>query len=329
MQISREENVMQIKGKNIVSGVCFLLGLLFLLMTASLFFQPKNNTETHGMEDVKANGILGEPEETIDVLFIGDSVSYCSVIPVQIWRDYGITSYMCGTSLQQLYYSKEFLYKTFETQSPKIVMLEGTPIFNNFMYKENIRMEVERMLPVFRYHDRWKTFGTMLQLDTDLQVEYTHQESSKGYYYSPAVEVVEAGDYTKPTDEVAGILSDNKRTLVEIMEFCEEKGAELILYSAPNTLTWTPAGHNALVQLAEELGLTYFDMNYMPKEVPIDWSVDSFDGGDHLNYAGAQKVTAYLGRYLAEKAIFEDKRGDERYKSWEDAKKEFYQSVAN
>lgn len=320
---------MQIKVKNILSSVLFLLGLLVLLIAVSLFFQPKNNTEAHGMEDAKANGILGEPEGTIDVLFIGDSVSYCSVIPMQIWRDYGITSYMCGTSLQQLYYSKEFLYKTFKTQSPKIVMLEGTPIFNNFMYKENIRTAIERKLPVFRYHDRWKTFGTMLELDTDLRVEYTHQEIAKGYYYSPAVEVVDAGDYTKPTDEVAGVLEDNKRTLVEIIEFCKENGAELILYSAPNALTWTPSGHNALVQLAEELGLTYFDMNYMPEDVPIDWSMDSFDGGDHLNYAGAQKVTSYLGRYLAEKGIFADKRGDERYKTWDDAKKEFYQSVVN
>ena len=320
---------MQRKVKNIVSSVFFVLGLVLLLTAASLFFQPKNNTEAHGMEDVKANGILGEPRETIDVLFIGDSVSYCSVIPVQIWRDYGITSYMCGTSLQQLYYSKEFLYKTFETQSPKIVMLEGTPIFNNFMYKENIRMAVEQVLPVFRYHDRWKTFDTMLELDTDLRVEYTHQETAKGYYYSPAVEVVEVGDYTKPTDEVAGILADNKRTLVEIMDFCKKNGAELILYHAPNTLTWTPAGHNALVQLAEELELPYFDMNYMPEEVPIDWSTDSFDGGDHLNYDGAGKVTAYLGKYLAEKEIFEDKRGDENYKSWDDAQKEFYQSVVN
>ena len=99
------------KIKTIISSVGFLLGLVILIVFLSQFFRPKNNTEMHGMEDVAANGILGEPEQSIDVLFIGDSVSYCSVIPIQIWRDYGITSYMCGTSLQQLYYSKEFLYK--------------------------------------------------------------------------------------------------------------------------------------------------------------------------------------------------------------------------
>lgn len=318
---------MQAKIKNVLSSMLFLLGLLLLLVFASKFFQPKNNTEAHGMEDQRANGILAEPEQTIDVLFIGDSVSYCSVIPVQIWRDYGITSYMCGTSLQQLYYSKEFLYKAFENQSPKIVMLEGTPIFNNFMYKENIRTAVERVLPVFRYHDRWKEFDKMLELDTSLQVEYTNLEVTKGYYYSPAIEVVDVEANREATDEVAGILEDNKQTLLEIKNFCDEKGVELILYSAPNALTWSPQGHNALVQLAEELELTYFDMNYMTEEVPIDWSNDTFDGGDHVNYYGAQKVTAYLGEYLTGMNIFEDKRGDERYETWNEAQKAFYETV--
>jgi len=313
------------KIKNIVSSVGFLLGLVALLVLSSLFFQPKNNTEEHGMEDVAANGILGEPERTLDVLFIGDSVSYCSVIPIQIWRDYGITSYMCGTSLQQLYYSKDFLYKVFENQSPKVVVLETTPIFSNFAYKKNIWTMLERTFPVFRYHDRWKEFGTMLELDTDLNIEYAHQEVNKGYYYSPAIEVVEAGDYTAPTDEVAGILDDNKQTLIEIKEFCEEKDVKLILFSAPNTLTWRPDCHNALVKLAEEFGLPYFDMNYMTDEVPIDWSKESFDGGDHLNFDGAQKVTAYLGQYLSEMKFFEDKRKNPTYDFWNEAQVKFYE----
>lgn len=315
------------KMKKIISSVLFLLGLLLLLVLTSRFFEPKNNTESYGMEDQRANGILAEPEQSIDVLFIGDSVSYCSVIPVQIWRDYGITSYMCGTSLQQLYYTKEFLYKTFETQSPKIVMLEGIPIFNNFMYKENVWNAVERTLPVFRYHDRWKELASMPEFETGFKVEYTNLEVTKGYYYSSAIEVVDVAGRVVETNEAAGILDDNKRTLLEIIELCEKNGAELILYSAPNALTWNPTIHNALVSLAEELELTYFDMNYMPEEVPIDWSTDTFDGGDHVNYYGAQKVTAYLGKYLSEMNLFTDKRGDACYKTWDEAQQVFYETI--
>lgn len=317
---------MQLSKKNMISSTVFLLGLMVLIVLVSLIFQPKNNTEAAGMEDVAANGILGEPEQSIDVLFIGDSVSYCSVIPVQIWRDYGITSYMCGTSLQKLYYSKEFLYKAFATQSPKVVMLEATPVFSNFEYKENIRTMVELMFPVFRYHDRWKNFDTKLESNSGLKAEYIHLEVNKGYYYSSGIEAAEAEDYTKHTEEVAGILEDNKQTLIDIKKYCEEKGAELILYSAPNTLTWRPDCHNALVLLAEELELTYFDMNYMQDEVPIDWSTDTFDGGDHLNYYGAVKVSAYLGKYLEEMGLFKDKRENEEFAAWNEVEKVFYEN---
>lgn len=318
---------MQTKVKKIVSSALFLLGLLLLLVLTSRFFEPKNNTEKYGMEDQRANGILAEPEQSIDVLFVGDSVSYCSVIPVQIWRDYGITSYMCGTSQQQLYYTKEFLHKTFETQSPKVVMLEGIPIFSNFMYKENFRNMVERALPVFRYHDRWKEAAKMPEFESGFKVEYNNLEVTKGYYYSSVIEVVDAAEHIKDTSEVAGILDDNKRTLLDIIELCEKNGAELILYSAPNALTWNPAIHNALVTLAEELELTYFDMNYMQEDVPIDWTKDTFDGGDHVNYYGAQKVTAYLGKYLSEMNLFTDKRGDAYYKTWDDAQQVFYETI--
>ena len=204
----------------LLNGV-FLLVLLGLLVFASRVFQPKNNTEAAGMEDVAANGILGEPENSIDVLFIGDSVTYCSVIPNQIWRDYGITSYVCGTSLQKLYYSKDFLYKAFETQSPKVVMLEMTPAYSNFMYQENYKTTWERLLPVFRYHDRWKDFLAAGKPDATLHVEYTHQEINKGYYYSPAIEAVEPKEYINVTDEAADMISDCKKTLLYIIAFCE------------------------------------------------------------------------------------------------------------
>jgi len=68
-------------------------------------------------------------------------------------------------------------------------------------------------------------------------------------------------------------------------------------------------------------------MNYMPEEVPIDWTHDTFDGGDHVNYYGAQKVTAYLGKYLSEMNLFTDKRGDERYVTWDEAQQAFYETV--
>ena len=317
---------MEISKKNIISCIVFLLGLVCLLALTSVVFRPKDNRESYGMEETRANGILGEPEQTLDVVFIGDSISYCSIVPVQMWRDHGLASYVCATSLQKLYYSREFLDKVFDTQSPQIVVLGTSAIFNEFEQIDGFKNRIENKIPIFRYHDRWKKANTFLEYDTSLEVNYTYQEVAKGYYYTLAAEEIEVGDYTKTTDVVEQIPSNCRKMVKKIKEICDENNAKLLLLSEPNASgAWGPHRHNAIKLLAEEMGLEYLDLNYMQEEVPIEWATESFDTGDHLNYYGAKKVTAYLGKYFSEMGIFKDHRNDERYASWHQAEKAFYE----
>ena len=65
---------MKIIKKEFLSGIGFVLGLLGLLIAFSWVFQPKNNTEADGMEDQRANGILAEPENTIDASGVEPSI---------------------------------------------------------------------------------------------------------------------------------------------------------------------------------------------------------------------------------------------------------------
>ena len=317
---------MQLSKKNIISSVAFFLGLLILVWLSSAFFRPKNNAERYGMEEPRANGILSEPEETLDVFFVGDSISYASIIPIQIWRDHGITSYLCGSTMQDLYYTKEFVNKAFETQSPEIVFLGTATIFNEFTEKEKIWNSLEQLVPILRYHDRWKSFVKWPEWETGFKVDYVYCEPGKGYYYSLGVEGIDATGYAFETPAVEWVPDINKKTLWEIKEICDAQGAQLILLSEPNVAgSWGPHRHNAAAILAEEMGVEYIDLNYLQKEVPIDWMKDTFDGGDHLNYYGAQKVTAYLGQYLAETGLFEDKRENPDYDFWNETQTKFYE----
>lgn len=318
---------MRIKLKRFLGDVIFLLGLFLLINLTSLVFQPKNNSQAAGMEDVTANGILGEPEQTIDVLFLTDSVGYCSIIPLQIWRDYGITSYVCGTPAQPLYYTKEFLEKTFREQSPKVVVLEIMPIFKRFEEKEALKNKVEQIFPIFRYHDRWKNPESLFKQEITMKVDYNYIIADKGYrYFTTSDKPLRDGEVIVVPD-VAWIPDECKEAVAEIKAFCEKNDAKLIFVSVPNVCTWGYHYYNAMVNLATELEVPYYDLNLMSEEVPIDWARESFDAGEHLNVWGAQKVTAFVGKYLNELGIFEDKRMVKEYEAWNEAQKKFFEGI--
>lgn len=302
--------------KRIVSCVLFVAILLGLLQVSSLIFQPKSNDKASGIHYPRANGILSEPKDSIDTVFIGDSEVYHSFIPLNIWRDYGITSYDVSSPSQKLVYSMEFLKKTFEKQSPKIVFLETNAIFRKSYFEDEITYKAEQVFPVFRYHDRWKN----LQLkDFSATVEYTANENNKGYFFTkkskPATDKA-IKEYMKYSDVSAPILSTNKKYLKEIAEFCKKHGTKLVLISTPSTKNWNYQRHNAMEAFSKDLGVDYIDTNLLRDDIPIDWKKDTKDKGDHLNYNGAVKVTDYIGKYLDDTKLFKDKRNDPSYDNW-------------
>ena len=170
--------------KHALRSVVFLTVLALLLTGVSQLLRPKNNSRDGGIHDPAANGILGEPEHTIDLLILGDSESYSAFIPTQLWQQRGYTAYCCGTSGQTLYYSEEFLHKAFQTQSPKVVILETNAIFRGFSYGGALLSEAGKFFPVFTYHNRWKTLKTS---DLTLTVDYNHIDSAKGYQFTDGV----------------------------------------------------------------------------------------------------------------------------------------------
>jgi hypothetical protein len=62
--------------------------------------------------------------------------------------------------------------------------------------------------------------------------------------------------------------------------------------------------------LADEYGLKYIDFNMNWKEIGINWSTDSQDGGDHLNRNGGLKLSSWLGTYLMDTYDLPDHRSE-------------------
>lgn len=310
--------------KNIIGCISFIAGLLALFAILSLVFVPKDNSEEAGMEAVQANGILGEKDNTIDYIVLGDSETHSSFTPMQIWKDYGYTGYVCGTNAQHLYESEKFLRQALKHQSPKYVILETNAIYRYSSIENALMAKAETYFPLFRYHDRWKSLKAN---DFGGSVQYTYTNDYKGYRFRDSVEGVKNKKYMKPTEKAENITFINRCYAENIINLCKENNIQLILVSTPSISNWNYAKHNGIQKLADEYGLTYIDLNLM-QELGIDWETDTRDKGDHLNYDGAVKVTGWLGTYLQQEGNLTDHRNDKNYQSWNKALKRYEKKVS-
>ena len=299
--------------KYILRSTLFLLIFAVLFLGFTHLMVPKTNTAEAGIHDPWAKGFLAEPENTIDVLVLGDSELYSCLVPLQIWEEHGITTYTCGTSDQKLYQTESYLSRFFETQSPKLVILETNVLYRDYSTTDRIPHAFEEFLPLLRYHDRWKNLTTE---DLTQPIRFTGIQRDKGYLYLTDIQPADPTGYMAYTDEIDPISSKNKEALEKIYAFCQEHGAQLLLLSSPSTANWDYLRHNAVQQLAWDMEIGYIDTNLMPNEIPIDWSLDTRDGGDHLNHDGATKLTLWVGNYLHDTGLFTDKRSDSAYAPW-------------
>ena len=150
--------------------------------------------------------------------------------------------------------------------------------------------------PLIKYHDRWKK----LKLSNFIsQPSRFYAFSNKGMAYSDKVKPY-TGDpnYMESSSGAVKTLSaENAAAFRQIYETCRQKNIRLVLMTVPSANTWNLSKSNAVQKLADEYGLTYYDYN---RTCPagFDWSRDSKDGGNHLNYSGALKVTSDFGEKL-------------------------------
>ena len=297
--------------RQILRPVLFLLLLALLLSAFSAYFLPKGNALEDGIQEPDLYAFLGEPENSLDVVVLGDSIPLSSFVPAYLWRDYGVTSYVCAATAQKPSDGYFLLKRFFEGQSPRVVFYETDQLYLETEAADILQAEALARLPVFRYHDSWKYVrpNRLLQMP-----DYTETSPLKGYHLRKTIEVLRGEPaYLAPEETPEPISTVNRLCLERTLALCQSRGAQLILYTAPNAASWTQGKHRATEALAEELGIAYLDAN--TADLDINWYVDTLDGGEHLNIRRAHKVTAWLGEYLRFLGL-PDHREDPAYVAW-------------
>ena len=144
-----------------------------------------------------------------------------------------------------------------------------------------------------------------------------------GFELRAAVAPYTGGVYMHATDDRTPVTFITRYYLDKIKRLCDAHGTKLLFVTAPSPVNHTMQRHNEVQALADALAVPYLDLNLNTEELGIDWNLDTLDGGDHLNYTGCQKATAYLQRYMQTHYTLPDRRDDVRYEAWNKQAEEF------
>ena len=109
------------KYQEILALTASILVIVLVLGAFTALVTPKR----HGYGSTWGHYLAEEPD-SIDVLFVGSSLTYCNVIPALFWEKTGLTAYdVTGPALTVPgeYY---FLREALKTQSPSVVFIEIT-----------------------------------------------------------------------------------------------------------------------------------------------------------------------------------------------------------
>ena len=314
-----------------LTGIKIILVLLvfcLLLSAVTRLLQPKY------MLDLVEGSMLSQYYRESgghDVIFIGDCEVYANFTPMEMYRQQGITAYVRGSSQQLIWQSYYILKETLEYETPKAVVLN----VNAMRYSEPVseafhRLTIDKMrwsdekvgiilasmteeenfwsyvFPILRYHSR---FDELTKEDFQYFLK-TKDNTWNGHLVNQNVLPVE----TLPTKRV---LADYRfgdvcwDYLEKMRLMCEDKGVELILIKAPSVYPYWYEEYDAQIQeYADEHGLAFYNFLDHVEEIGIDYQLDTYDGGLHLNLAGAEKLSVFFADILAEKHGIPDHRQD-------------------
>lgn len=332
------------KSKIIIVAVLIAAFWLFVLYTVQSLLVPKYQS---GVVEGSMIEEYYEDESKHEVIMVGDCEVYENISTVELWKKYGITSYIRGSAQQLTWQSYYLLEDTLRYETPKVVVFNVLALkYNepqseayNRMTLDGMRWSsskvdairasmtedenfVDYLFPLLRYHSRWSE----LTADDFQHIFSKDLVTHNGYYMR--VDSKAQSEFPDPmplTDYTLG--SNAMYYLDQMTALCKEKGIELVLIKAPTEYPhWYDQWDQQIVEYAEENELSYINFIPLQEEMGLDMSTDTYDAGLHLNLSGAEKFADYFGAWLTENCDLTDYREDAEYQSVWQEKVERYET---
>ena len=279
---------------------------LCIIFAASFFGFNKYSNQGYQYQDVseKLDELSFEDDNTLDVLFLGDSIAWAAYYPEQFWKTNGIASYNCSTTGQIVADGHLILKRTLDKHHPKVVVLDANSIYTRI---SRAKYTLAQYIPIFHYHFAYTENNNVSERDALRGFNAyngTDPYSGNPQYMQEGSEEDPFGDFA--ADQLNGLYKT-----------CREHDIALVITCTPNPYSWSRGKHNAVQNWCNANDVEFIDYNLLTEEIGIDWNADTRDGGEHLNTAGAIKISTHLSNYLREHYQMADHRGEEKYRLWD------------
>ena len=326
--------------KKIIISITAILLIAIVLAIFSALLVPKYVTNPEG----RLTGEYYSQSSGNDVIFLGDCEVYETFVPAILWEKYGISSYVRGSAQQLIWQSYYILEETLKYETPKAVVFNvyslkyGTPqseafnrmtfdtmkwsgtkfdgIFASMTEGESV---VDYIFPLLRYHSR---ISELEANDFKYCFKKPEKVSDSGYLMQTGI--VPRPEQTEEPRELRDY--EFSQTAIDyldkIKDLCIANGVELILVKAPTNswnYYWYDEYEAQVEKYASNNNLKYYNLIESEDAIGIDWNVDTYDEGFHLNVYGAEKTTEYFGKILLEECGIPSRKDDEVLaKKWDE-----------
>ncbi len=304
---------MKTKIKHLVHGVVFAILLAFSIHACGEFLEYKEAQEKYTD--------FFEAETNLDVIFLGTSHTWNSVLPMELWKDYGISSYNWGysncTPAESYYLFKDIVKYT----DPKLVVIDMFGLFEyqdgNGKYRgdrieqqhvqfdeipfslnklqasldifDNYEHRLDFVFNLMMYHNRWDELD-----ERDFNVIANPEKGSSMLIgMGRGVQYWSIG--TEATRELDSVCCEY---FEEFLKFCYEEDIPVLCVYLPFPASEScQKAANSIGEMVDYyINAEYVNMLNMGI---VDFSTDMYSDNNHLNFTGAAKVTEWLGEYIS------------------------------
>lgn len=308
--------------------LCYLITILLLViglgMVSSILVSKSSRDKVQNFRTDVTNK---------DILLIGTSHISNAIIPLELWNNYGYTSYVLYAGYDDMERNIMILRQALQYSTPKLVVLdvenywdksEADVSLNDYhkfvddfpLTKEKVATTLELypdsesrseiIFPLVRYHDRWK------ELKSEDFAERGEVDFLKGAILFNKVCPVENYRIV-PKEE--GVLRDSYaiETLRKFISYCQERDIQVLVTTIPygadeERQSYMQGIHNML----DEWNVDH--QNLIELEL-VNPDTDYYNES-HLNVWGADKITDYLGEYIHTHYEIPDRRAEKCAVIW-------------